>query len=167
MLKLLAAEGAEVVVTDIDEAKVAWARKEVGARAVAPEAIYGEPADVFCPCALGGILNDAVLPRLRCRIVCGSANNQLWEERHGDELQGRGILYAPDYIANAGGTIFDTDRLRKGGFNRERAMHNVARIGETMERLIARARREGIPTYVAADRLAEERLAMKEKVRLV
>ncbi|MFQ5829788.1 MAG: Leu/Phe/Val dehydrogenase [Candidatus Methylomirabilia bacterium] len=167
MLKLLAAQGAEAVVTDIDRDKVEWARRETGARAVAPEAIYQEPCDIFCPCALGGILNDEVLPKLRCRIVCGSANNQLWEERHGDELSQRGILYAPDYIANAGGTIFDTDRLRKGGFNRQRAMHNVARIGQTMERLIALSKRGGTPTYVAADHLAETRLAMKEKVRLI
>jgi leucine dehydrogenase len=167
MLKLLAKEGAEVIVSDIDQATVEWARREFGVGAVPPEAIYRERCDIFCPCALGGILNDQVLPQLTCRIVCGSANNQLWEERHGDELHRRGILYAPDYIANAGGTIFDTDRLRKGGFNRERAMHNVARIGQTMERLVALSKGEGIPTYVAADRLAEERLAMKEKVRLI
>ena len=167
MLKLLAKEGAEVVVTDIDEAKVVWARREVGAHAVMPEAIYREPSDIFCPCALGGILNDEVLPQLKCRIVCGSANNQLWEERHGEELHRRGILYAPDYIANAGGTIFDTDRLRQGGFNRQRAMHNVGRIRQSMEQLIALSKREGIPTYVAADRLAEQRLAMQEKVRLI
>lgn len=167
MLKLLAEEGAQLTVADIDEAKVGWARRDMGVRAVAPEALYGEACDIFCPCALGGILNDEVIPVLRCRIVCGSANNQLWEERHGDELHRRGILYAPDYIANAGGTIFDTDRLRTGGLNRERAMLNVARIGQTMERLIDRSKREGIPTYVAADRLAEERLAMKEHVRLI
>ncbi len=166
MLKLLIKERAEVIVADIDPDKVEWAQA-FGARAGAPEAIYLEPCDIFCPCALGGILNDEVIPQLKCRIVCGSANNQLWEERHGDELHQRGVLYAPDYIANAGGTIFDTDRLRKGGFNRERAMHNVARIGQTMEQLIALSKREGIPTYVAADRLAETRLAMKEKVRLV
>jgi leucine dehydrogenase len=167
MLKLLAQEGAQITATDIDEVKVRWAQREVGARAVAPDALYAEPSDIFCPCALGGILNDEVIPALRCRIVCGSANNQLWEERHGDELHRRGILYAPDYIVNAGGTIFDTDRLGKGGFNRERAMRNVARIGGTMERLIARSKGEGIPTWVAADRLAEERLAMKERVRLI
>ena len=166
MLKLLLKEGADVVATDIDPDKVDWARAS-GAHGVAPDAIYREACDIFCPCALGGILNDVVIPELKCRIVCGSANNQLWEERHGDELHRRGIFYAPDYVANAGGTIFDTDRLRKGGFNRERAMQNVARIGQTMERLIALSKHEGIPTYVAADRLAEERLATKEKVRLI
>ncbi len=166
MLKLLLKEGADVVGTDIDPDKVDWARAS-GAHGVGPDAIYREACDIFCPCALGGILNDEVIPELKCRIVCGSANNQLWEERHGDELHRRGIFYAPDYVANAGGTIFDTDRLRKGGFNRERAMHNVARIGQTMERLIALSKHEGIPTYVAADRLAEERLATKEKVRLI
>jgi leucine dehydrogenase len=114
------------------------------------------------------VINDRTLPELRCRIVCGSANNQLAEERHGTQLQERGILYAPDYIANAGGTIFDTDRIaQKGGFNRERAWRNVARIRERMSELIAITKRESIPTWLAADRLAEQRLEMARQLRMI
>ncbi len=166
-LELLVKEQAKVVVADIDRAKVERARREFGVKSVSPDAIAAEPCDVFAPFALGAVINDRTLPRLRCKIVCGSANNQLAEERHGDLLDKRGVLYAPDYIANAGGTIFDTDRLLKGGFNRERAMQNVGRIGERMRQLIAIARRERIPTYRAADRLAEERLAMARALRMI
>lgn len=167
LLELLVAEGAEVVVADLDAGKVERARRTFGVASVAPEAIVDQPVDVFCPCALGGILNDQTVPRLRCRVVCGSANNQLAEERHGDALEARGIVYAPDYIANAGGTIFDTDRLQKGGFHRERAMRNVVRVGDRMRAVLALARREGIPTYRAADRLAEERLRMARALRMI
>ena len=166
-LEILVEAKAKVVVTDIDRAKVAAARRQFGVRAVAPDAIYGQPSDVFAPFALGAIINDRTLRALRCKMVCGSANNQLAEERHGDLLDKRGILYAPDYIANAGGTIFDTDRLLKGGFNRERAMRNVTRIGDRMRQVIALAKRERIPTYRAADRLAEERLAMARALRMI
>ncbi len=101
------------------------------------------------------------------KIICGSANNQLREERDGEAVEARGILYAPDYIVNAGGTIFDTDRLNPGGFNRERAMTNVSRIYETMSSLIRIAREEGIPTYRAADLMAERRIEAVRKARLL
>jgi leucine dehydrogenase len=166
-LEMLVAEGAKVVVADIDGAKVERARREHGVDAVAPDAIVGQPCDVFAPFALGAVLDDRGVRDLRCKVVCGSANNQLAEERHGDLLADRGILYAPDYIANAGGTILDTDRLLKGGFNRERAMRNVRRIGDRMREVIALARRERIPTYRAADRVAEERLRMARSLRMI
>ena len=166
-LEGLVKEGATVVVTDIDRAKVERAQREFGVKSVPPEEIYDVACDIFAPYALGAVINDQTLPRLRCRIVCGSANNQLAEERHGDLLHQKGILYAPDYIANSGGTIFDTDRLRKGGFNRERAWRNVARIRERMAEVIAVSRREGVPTWQAADRLAEQRLAMARSLRMI
>ena len=124
-------------------------------------------ADIFCPCALGGIINDETIPRFNVKIICGSANNQLREERHGDAVAARGILYAPDYIVNAGGTIFDTDRLHPGGFNRERAMTNGSRIYETMSSLIRISRDEGIPTYRAADLLAERRIEAVRRAKLL
>jgi leucine dehydrogenase len=158
-LALLLAEGAEVVVTDLDEQKVDWARDAHGAAVVAPEEIYRQDVDIFAPYALGGIINDETIPQLRCRIVAGSANNILAEERHGDELERRGLVYAVDYVANSGGTIFDTDRLRKGGFQRDRAMASVRRIFERIHEIfdIASARR--LPLYRAADLLAEQRIA--------
>ncbi len=166
-LEGLVKEGAVVTVADIDQAKVDRARRELGVKAVPAAEIHALPVDIYGPYALGAVINDRTIPELRCRIVCGSANNQLAEERHGTLLQEKGILYAPDYIANAGGTIFDTDRLQKGGFNRERAWANVARIRERMAELIAISKRETIPTWLAADRLAERRLEMARHLRMI
>ncbi len=163
----LVKEGATVIASEIDRDKVERARREFGIKTVAPDEIYAQPCDIFAPYALGAIINDQTIPQLRCKIVCGSANNQLAEERHGEVLQKKGILYAPDYIANAGGTIFDTDRLQKGGFNRERAWRNVSRIGERMAEVIAISKREGLATWLAADRLAEQRLAMARALRMI
>lgn len=166
-VEMLVKEGASVVACDIDAAKVERARRELGVESVAPDEIYGVACDVFAPYALGAVVNDATIPQLRCKVVCGSANNQLAEERHGDVLERKGILYAPDYIANAGGTVFDTDRLRKGGFNRDRAWRAVSGIRERMAEVIAIAKAEKIPTWRAADRLAERRLAMARSLRMI
>lgn len=96
-------------------------------------------------------------------IICGSANNQLAEERHGDELEQRGIIYAPDYIVNAGGALFNIDSLNPDGFKRERAEATVAHIYETMNHLLALAQKQHIPTYRAADVLAEQRIAQAKQ----
>ena len=101
----LARVGAKLIVTDVDAAKVKRVVDDYGATAVAPEEIYSAAADVFAPCALGGVLNDQTIPQLKAELVVGGANNQLLEPRHGDLLEQRGILYAPDYAANAGGVI--------------------------------------------------------------
>src|SRR5438105_6309011 len=95
--------GAKLVVTDIDPERVNRVAHETGARAVATDDIYSQAADIFAPCALGAVINDQTIPRLKVQIVAGAANNQLLADRHGDELEARGILYAPDYVANAGG----------------------------------------------------------------
>jgi leucine dehydrogenase len=166
-LPLLLAEGADVVVTDMDERKVTWARDTHGVAAVAPEEIYRQDVDIFAPYALGGIINDATIPQLRCRIVAGSANNILAEERHGDELERRGLVYAVDYVANSGGTIFDTDRLRKGGFQPDRAMANVRRIFERIHEIFDIAAARQLPLYRAADLLAEQRIASLKTLPLL
>jgi leucine dehydrogenase len=167
-LEGLVKEGASVVVADLDQAKVDRARRELRVKVVDPAEIHAQPCDIYGPYALGAVINDRTLPELRCRVVCGSANNQLAEERHGTELQQKGILYAPDYIANAGGTILDTDRIaQKGGFNRERAWQNVARIRERMAELIEISKREAIPTWLAADSMAERRLEMARRLRMI
>ncbi len=158
-LALLLTEGADVVVTDLDKQKATWARDTHGVAAVAPEEIYRQDVDIFAPYALGGIINDETIPQLRCRIVAGSANNILAEERHGDELERRGLVYAVDYVANSGGTIFDTDRLRKGGFQPDRAMANVRRIFERIHEIFDIAAARQLPLYRAADLLAEQRIA--------
>ena len=156
-----------MVVTDLDEQKVTWARDAHGVAAVAPEEIYRQDVDIFAPYALGGIINDETIPQLRCRIVAGSANNILAEERHGDELERRGLVYAVDYVANSGGTIFDTDRLRKGGFQPDRAMANVRRIFERIHEIFDIAAARQLPLYRAADLLAEQRIASLKSLPLL
>jgi leucine dehydrogenase len=149
--------GCRIVISDIDAMKVAKLVGRFGVAKSSPDAIYDVECDIFSPCALGGILNDQTLERLRCKIVCGAANNQLRDERHGDLMAQKGILYAPDYIVNAGGAIYDADRL-VGGINLERGRQKVERIFLNTKKVLDIAEREGIPTYRAADILAEERI---------
>ncbi len=149
--------GAKLVVTDIDADRIRRVVEEFGASAVGTDEIYGVDADIFAPCALGGIINDRTIPQLKVEIVSGAANNQLLETRHGDELEGRDILYAPDYVANAGGVINVYGELH--GWDAERALRKADQIYDTVLNVFAIAKEEGVPTYVAADRLAERRLA--------
>jgi leucine dehydrogenase len=130
---------------------------------VGPDDIYGTRAEIFAPCALGGIVNDTTLPRLTCEIVAGGANNQLAEERHGDELERRGISYAPDYVINGGGLINVNAELN--GWSAERARNKAGEIYDTILRVFEIAGDERIPTYRAADRLAEQRIAAVAQVR--
>lgn len=155
----------KMTVTDINAERVERVVKEFGVKAVAPEEIYGLECDIYSPCALGAVINDETLRKFKCKIICGCANNQLKEERHGELVQKMGILYAPDYIANGGGTIYDTDRLEVGGVSHERGKEKVSRIYQTMERLIDISKKEKIPTYLAADRLAEERIRKVAEVK--
>jgi leucine dehydrogenase len=165
VVEQLQAEGAQMVVTDIDPAKVAVVVSRNGTEQVEPEAIYDVDCDIFCPCALGKVINDETLNRLKCKIICGSANNQLAEERHGELLEQKEMVYAPDYITNAGGTIYDTDRLGVGGVSHERGRAKVSRIYENMVRVFEIAERDQIPTYLAADRMAEERIRQIAEVK--
>ncbi|HEY3568967.1 MAG TPA: Glu/Leu/Phe/Val dehydrogenase dimerization domain-containing protein, partial [Thermoanaerobaculia bacterium] len=157
LARFLRDEGAKVFATDIDPEKTARAREELGAEIVPLNEILEVECDVVAPCALGAIINDESVPRLRCRIVAGAANNQLKEDRHGQELHDRGILYAPDYVINAGGLINVYNELV--GYNREVSMRMARGIFANMARLFEIARAQSIPTYLAADRLAEERIA--------
>jgi leucine dehydrogenase len=165
IVEQLQAEGAQMVVTDIDPAKAAAMASRYGVEQAEPEAIYDVDCDIFCPCALGQVINDETLDRLKSKIICGSANNQLAEERHGELLEKKGMVYAPDYITNAGGTIYDTDRLGVGGVSHERGRAKVFRIYENMERVFEIADRDLIPTYLAADRMAEERIRQIAEVK--
>jgi leucine dehydrogenase len=157
--------GAKMVVTDIERDRVDVVVKRYGVDQIEPEAVYDVDTDIFCPCALGGIINHETLNRLKCKIICGGANNQLLEDQHGDLLGKKGIVYAPDYIANAGGTIYDTDRLGVGGVSHERGREKVSRIYENMERVFETADRKKIPTYLAADRMAEDRIRQIARVK--
>ncbi len=148
--------GARLIVADVDERRVLFAMKQFGASAVMPDQIYAAACDVFSPCALGGILNDTTLGQLRCRIVAGAANNQLAEPRHGVLLNGAGILYAPDYVINAGGIIVTAAELN--GCNGAQAKQQVERISANAAGVFQSARTEGIAASLAADRLADQRL---------
>lgn len=152
----LAGEGAEIVVADIDDARVRRVVEEFGAETVPPERIYDVDCEVFAPCALGAVVNDSTVRRLKCRVVAGAANNQLEEDRHGDALDARGILYAPDYVINAGGLINVYGELR--GYDRETAKRKARQIYDTLLSIFRIAEEDGIPTYRAADRLARRLL---------
>lgn len=154
----LVAAGAQVTVTDIRAEKVARCVEEFGVQAVEPEAIYDLDVDIFAPCALGAVINDETLPRLRARIVAGAANNQLAEPRHGDLLHERGILYAPDYVINGGGVINVSEELNPAGYHPDRARARVERIYDRLLEVFELARRLGVPTHRAADELAARRL---------
>ncbi len=156
LAKELHGAGAKLIVTDIDNERVKQVVHEFGARAVGPDEIYGVQADIFAPCALGGVINDTTIPQLKVEIVAGAANNQLLETRHGDRLEELGILYAPDYVANAGGVINVYSEL--AGWNAERSLRKADEIYHTILGVFEIAGQEGIPSYLAADRLAERRL---------
>ena len=156
-------EGAELIVTDINEAAVQRAVEAFGATAVGPDEIYGVECDIFTPCALGGVINDETIPQFKAKMIAGSANNQLAEEKHGDIIHEMGIVYAPDYVINAGGVINVADEL--AGYNKERALKKVEVIYSNLERVFEISRRDNIPTYVAADRMAEERIKAKQESR--
>ena len=158
LAKELHEAGAKLIVTDIDAERVKSVVSEFGARAVGTDDIYAVQADIFAPCALGAIINDKTIPQLKCEIVAGAANNVLLEaEKHGVALEQKGILYAPDYVANAGGVINVYSEL--AGWSSARAFRKADEIYDTILKVFAIAKKDNVPTYVAADRLAEQRIA--------
>lgn len=158
LAKELHEAGARLTVTDIDAERVKRVVNEFSARAVAPGEIYGVQADIFAPCALGAIINDTTVPQLTVEIVAGAANNQLLEERHGDMLEEKSILYTPDYVANAGGVINVYSEL--AGWTPARAFRKADEIYDTVLKVFAIAKKDRVPTYQAADRLAEQRIRL-------
>lgn len=163
-VKLLKERGAKIFVTDINKTLIDKAVEEHGAEAVGSDEIYNVNANVYSPCALGGTINEQTLPRLKAKIICGAANNQLATNAIGDEVEKRGILYAPDYAVNAGGVM--NVSLEIDGYNRERAMRMMRTIYHNVGRIFEISERDGIPTYMAADRLAEERIEAIGKLKL-
>ena len=157
LVKLLHDEGAKIFVSDIDAESVARAVDEFGCEAVASDDIYDVDADVFSPCALGAVVNPDTIPRLKFKIIAGAANNQLADDACGNEIDRLGVLYAPDYAANAGGLMNVSIELE--GYNRERAIRMTRTIYYNVSRIFTIAERDGIPTWKAADRMAEERIA--------
>jgi leucine dehydrogenase len=165
LVRMLAEGGAKVFVCDTRDERVQQAVDEHGAEAVPMDDIYDVDAQVFAPCALGATVNEDTMPRLKCDIVAGSANNQLATTECGDELDRRGILYVPDYAINAGGVMNVAIELQ--GYDRERANRMVSTIYDIIETIFRIADRDSIPTWRAADRLAEERIAAVSRVKLL
>jgi leucine dehydrogenase len=150
--------GAVLIVTDTVPEKAQQMAAQYNARLVAPEAIYDVESEVYAPCALGGTLNDNTLPRLRCQIVAGSANNQCLAVEHGDQLQARGILYAPDFVINAGGVMNIAVELEPEGYSEPRALDRVRAIYNTLSAVFDMAEHSHITTSRAALVLAEHQL---------
>ncbi|NPV42436.1 MAG: Glu/Leu/Phe/Val dehydrogenase [Firmicutes bacterium] len=164
LCKFLYDEGARLIVTDIFEENVKNVVKEFTAEYVEPDKIYEIKCNIFSPCALGAVINDITIPKLKCDIIAGCANNQLKEPKHGDILMQKGILYAPDYVINGGGVINVAEELT-GCYERERALAKVSKIYDKILKVIEISKRENIPTYMAADRMAEERIEKIGKIR--
>lgn len=163
LAKHLRSAGAKVFVTDINDERVEHVVDECGAEAVPMAHIYDVDATVFSPCAMSAVINEDTLPRLKCQIVAGGANNQLDSDALGTELEKRGILYAPDYVINAGGLINSAAEL--DGYDQERALRAVGRIYAIITRVFQIADHEGIPSWMAAKRLAENRIAALARVK--
>jgi glutamate dehydrogenase/leucine dehydrogenase len=150
--------GARLTLADVRGDVAAALAAELGAAVVDPATALEAPCDVLSPCALGGLLTADTVPALRCAAVCGAANNQLATDDDDNRLADAGILYAPDYVANAGGVINIADETAPGGYDHDRAWRRVEGIADTMRRVFALADEQGCTTAEAADRLAEARL---------
>jgi leucine dehydrogenase len=163
LVKHLVEAGAAVVASDVDVDAVARVVREFGVDTAEPEKIHAVECDVFAPCAMGAVIRDDTLPELKCQVVAGSANNQLQGPEHGEALADMGILYAPDYVINAGGLINVADELR--GYDRDRAMQRVEGIYRTLRAVFRIAEEEGISTARAADRFALDRIERITRLR--
>jgi len=165
LMKNLVAEGPELLVTDISGGMVDRAVKEFGAKRYEGDIIEAD-CDILAPCALGAVINDDSIPRIKAKVICGGANNQLADEPvHAPALAARGILHAPDYIVNSGGVINAFDELDTGGYNAARAEARARRVFDTTDRILSSARAESITPLAAADRFAEERIEAISRVR--
>ena len=165
LVEYLAKEKAILYVYDISEERIKMAVEKHGATATTPDKMFDLAIDVYAPCALGATVNDDTLSKLKCSIICGAANNQLAEEKiHGEAVTKKGILYAPDFVVNAGGIInvyYELD-----GYVRERAMAHAEKIYDTTANIIQVAKTEKIPTYMAANRIAEQRIEAIGKIKV-
>ena len=156
LVKYLVEEGAKVIVADIDQGRVKKCHDQFGVETVAPDKILGVDCDIQAPCAMGAMVNDQTIGQFKCKIIAGGANNQLAEARHGDQLRELGILYAPDYVVNAGGLMNVFVELE--GYSPERAFEKTRKVYDNVKKVFEIAKRDNIGTHIAADRMAEERI---------
>ena len=166
LAKYLHEAGARLLFTDVSARRLAAATESFGGKVLEGEEFYKAEADVLAPCAIGGIINPRTIPMLRAPIIAGGANNVLDDERRdGASLSERGINYAPDYVSNAGGLINVYSELK--GYGREKAMQDAANIFDTVKRVINKAKVDGITSALAANRIAEERIAAVHRLKRV
>jgi leucine dehydrogenase len=166
LVKLLVEEGAKVYITDINKEKLKEVAEKYQVQVAEPDALFDLDMDIYAPCALGATLNNNTIERLKCSIVAGSANNQLADEKlHGGLLMKKGILYAPDFVINAGGLINVYAEL-SGNYSKERAISQTDKIYTIAREIFQVSSKENIPTYLAANRLAEKRIEAIGKVKL-
>lgn len=163
LVEYLAKEQAVVTIADIDTEKVKKVTTQFGLKSVSPDEIVAVDCDVFSPCALGAVINDTSIRQIKAKVVCGGANNQLAEARHGDQLREMGILYAPDYVTNAGGLMNVFVELE--GYSPDRALDKTVQVYDNLMKVFQIAKRDSIGTHTAADRLAEERIATIGKLK--
>ena len=158
LANLLFWEGAELILTDIDNTKVHDLALKDGAKEITPIEYFDVECDILAPCALGGILNPETIPRLKCSAIAGAANNQLLEPEDGNRLMERGILYAPDYIINSGGIINASAEFEPGGYNPKLSRDKVNKIYDTLMEVFEKSEQSGRATNFIADELAEHNL---------
>ncbi|ADL07593.1 Glu/Leu/Phe/Val family dehydrogenase [Thermosediminibacter oceani] len=156
LVRLLTEAGAKLVVTDIYADRINEAKEKYGVQVVEPEKIYDVPCDIFAPCALGAVINENTVDRLKCKIVAGCANNQLKEESFAEKLAQRGILYAPDYVINGGGVINVSIEVSGQAYSRELVNEKLQIIPKRLKEVFQFAEKEGITTARAADIIAEK-----------
>lgn len=164
--EILVQQGAKVVICDINETRVEELRQQHGYEVVRDDRHLEVECDIYSPCARGATLNDQTIPKLRCKAIAGCANNQLLEPRHARDLMARGILYAPDYVINAGGIINVSVELLPGGYDENASLRKIERIYQNLKAVFEISRLESIPTNEAAARLAEQRLAAGRESKL-
>jgi leucine dehydrogenase len=164
LVEFLVQSGAKVSIADIDADRVSLVSKKHGGLTVlAPDDIVTSECDIFAPCALGAVINDQTLPKLKCKIVAGAANNQLAENRHGDALRELGILYAPDFVANAGGLMNVFVELE--GYSSERAFEKTKRVYDNVMNVFKLAKEQNVGTHTAAQLVAEKRIKEMGELR--
>jgi leucine dehydrogenase len=165
LVSSLRKEGAEVFISDIHEPTLKRVADQYGAKVVGLDEIYDLDMDIYAPCALGATVNDETLGRLKCSIIAGAANNQLKQEDvHGKAVMDKGIIYAPDFALNAGGVINCYSEVK--GLDAAWAMSKAEQIYQTIGNIVKRSRSEGIPAYMIANKMAEERIESIGKVKL-
>lgn len=165
LCKELKEAGANLIVADINEQNIKNVVDATGAKVVDTNEIIAQEVDVFAPCALGAIINDETIPTLKTNVIAGAANNQLQEVRHGEVLRQKGILYAPDYVINAGGIMNVANEVHRRPITPEQGMKNVERIFDTLMEVFDKAQKEDRPTGIVADEIAEARIAAARKAK--